>query len=63
MPSPLATLTRRSGALVALAPCDSCGLDQAMCWEYGCPRLPDPMPPSEDDYERFLGAELARGRP
>lgn len=66
MTSPLAELARsRSGALVALPPrdpCAQCGdaLREACAW-YGCPFVPDA--PSEDEYERFLEAELARGRP
>ena len=70
MTSPLAELARsRSGALVALPPrgadpCAQCGdaLREACAW-FGCPFVPDSAPPSEDDYERFLEAELARGRP
>ena len=47
MTSPLATLTRRAGVLVAVGdPCDHCA----------------PAPPTEDEYERFVEAELARGR-
>ena len=64
MTSPLAELIR-SGALVALPPrdpCAQCGdaLREACAW-FGCPFVPDPAPPSEDEYERFL--ESARGRP
>ena len=68
MITPLAELARsRSGALVALPPrdpCAQCGdaLRDACAW-YGCPVLPDPSPLSENEYERFLEAELARGRP
>lgn len=69
MTSPLAELARsRSGALVALPPrgadpCGRCGdaLRESCAW-YGCPFVPDLMP-SEDEYERFIEAELARGRP
>lgn len=68
MTFPLAELARSaSGALVALPPrrpCAQCGdaLREACAW-YGCPFVPDPAPLSEDDYERFFEAELARGRP
>jgi hypothetical protein len=40
----------------------ACGPDRAMCREYGCPAIPDPVPPDEDDWARHLDAELARGR-
>lgn len=68
MTTPLAELARSdSGALVALpprAPCAQCddALRDACAW-YGCPFIPDPAPPSEDEYEHFLETELARGRP
>ena len=42
-------------------PCDE-DLRAACLW-FGCPFIPDPAPPSEDEYEHFLEAELARGRP
>ena len=67
MTSPLAELTRSgSGALVALPsrdPCGRCGdaLRDACAW-FGCPFEPD-FVLSEDEYERFIEAELARGRP
>ena len=69
MTSPIAELTRSdSGALVALIPrgadpCAQCGdaLREACAW-FGCPFEPD-FVLSEDEYERFIEAELARGRP
>ena len=64
MTSPLATLTRRAGVLVAVGdPCDHCApaMRETCAW-YGCPFAPDPAPPTEDEYERFVEAELARGR-
>ena len=67
MTSPIVELTRSvSGALVALPPrksCAHCGdaLRESCAW-FGCPFEPD-FVPSEDEYERFIEAELARGRP
>lgn len=56
----------RSGVLVALLPRDPCAThcaDDRICdGGFGCPFIPDPAPPSEDEYERFIKAELARGR-
>ena len=40
-----------------------CAPDRICYGGFGCPFLPDPAPPSEDEYERFVEAELARGRP
>ena len=68
MTAPLAELTR-SGPLVALSPrradlcATHCAADHICEGGFGCPFVPDPAPPSEDEYERFLEAELARGRP
>lgn len=69
MSAPLATLTRRAGTLVAVRPqgVDMCAVhcapDRICDGGFGCPFLPDPTPPTEDEYERFLETELARGRP
>jgi len=49
--TPVAMLTRRAGRLVAVrpGPCGTCPVARDVCDEFGCPRVPEPLPPDPRD--------------